>query len=282
MAAARLHQSKYRHSILNVPCDEYGNRLQEKDAVALLNYYPKLRVREVLRQRYSSYSKIRDANMLRSEHMSFNFFAPFVGENEFSKPIYEKSFGLSISQVLCTKIEFAPEPKTDYLGDGTSFDVYVEYLDDSGRKCGIGIEVKYTELAYKIGKREKETVEDKSSRYWQTASNSRIFVNGDLSILGSDVLRQIWRNHLLGLSMVARKDIEEFKSITIHPSGNVHFIDAIREYKTHLKTEFQSTVSHCFFEDFISNIEGDSDILHWKNYLAQRYLVDHNGNGDSL
>ena len=42
---ARLHQSKYRASILEKGFDQYGNRLKNKDAKNLLNYYEKLNCR---------------------------------------------------------------------------------------------------------------------------------------------------------------------------------------------------------------------------------------------
>lgn len=88
-ARARLHQSKFRAEILQVAYDEYGNRLCDKDAKNLLNYYPELNCREVLRQRYPGYSKKRDADMLRSEHIPFNLLAPFL---------IRKDLGLSMIQ----------------------------------------------------------------------------------------------------------------------------------------------------------------------------------------
>ena len=72
---ARLHQSKYRAEVLQVEFQDYGNRLNDTDGQALLNYYDKLNSRKKLRHRYSSYSRKRDADMLRSEHIPFNGFS---------------------------------------------------------------------------------------------------------------------------------------------------------------------------------------------------------------
>ena len=80
-AAARLHQSAYRAKVLKVGFDKYGNRLTEWAGRALLNYYDGLGVREALRQRYPTYTKSRDADMLRSEHIPFNLFAPLIGRH---------------------------------------------------------------------------------------------------------------------------------------------------------------------------------------------------------
>ncbi|RKX23958.1 MAG: hypothetical protein DRP45_09265, partial [Candidatus Zixiibacteriota bacterium] len=66
---ARLFQSTYRTEVLEVEFQDYGNRLTDFDAEALLNYYDKLNSREVLRQRYPNYSRKRDADLLRSEHI---------------------------------------------------------------------------------------------------------------------------------------------------------------------------------------------------------------------
>ena len=41
-AQARLFQSKYRAEVLAVDFQDYGNRLTDTDAEALLNYYNKL------------------------------------------------------------------------------------------------------------------------------------------------------------------------------------------------------------------------------------------------
>ena len=61
-AAARLHQSYYRAKVLHFDYLDYGNRLTEDDARALLNYYDGLGVRKALRGKYPKYSKKRDAD----------------------------------------------------------------------------------------------------------------------------------------------------------------------------------------------------------------------------
>lgn len=37
--------------------------------------------------------------------------------------------GRDINAVIDVKIEYAPSPAENYLGDRTSFDAYIEYLD---------------------------------------------------------------------------------------------------------------------------------------------------------
>ena len=79
---ARFFQSKYRAEVLKIEFQDYGNRLTDSDAEALLNYYDNLNSRDALRQRYPSYSRKRDADMLRSEHIPFNLLAPLDTNHE--------------------------------------------------------------------------------------------------------------------------------------------------------------------------------------------------------
>ncbi len=135
------------------------------------------------------------------------------------------------------------------------------------------IEVKYTEKEYPIGKTEKEKVADPDSSYWKVTEKSKAFSNARDKSLGEDALRQIWRNHLLGLSMVQAGDIKLFTSVTLYPKGNQHFCDVIPQYQDRLKPDARDSVRGVTFEDFIEAIDGDPAILAWKQFLKARYLV---------
>jgi hypothetical protein len=272
-ASARLHQSKYRANMLKVDFDEYGNRIIDQDAIRLLNYYPRLNVRSALRKRFPSYSKERDADMLRSEHIPFNFFAPFVFDKELGRQMIKAAFEIKFKSIHEIKFEYAPKPKVDYLDDGTSFDIYIEYLDLKNEVSGIGIEVKYTEKDYSIGKTEKVNVENLESNYWKVTNSSGAFHDDSKSALITDPMRQIWRNHLLGLSMILRNEIEDFTSIILYPLGNKHYHHIIPEYQSLLRKPFRDQVRGCTYEKFIGLINGRDEVLKWKDYLAQRYLV---------
>ena len=271
---ARLHQSKYRAEILQVEFEDYGNRLNDTDAQAFLNYYDKLNSRETLRDRYPSYSKRRDADMLRSEHIPFNLLAPLDTDHQVAIDIIYQALGIICVDFIFFEIEYAPEPKHLYLNDGTSFDTYIETKNNNGQKCGIGIEVKYTEKDYRIGSTESVNVNNHQSLYWKTARASGSFINPDDEVFGTNPLRQIWRNHLLGLSMVEHNDINEFYSITLFPNGNEHFHSALRQYKSLLTNNAKNHVFGCTFEKFISAIGGTPDFEEWKEWLEQRYIVE--------
>lgn len=273
-AAARLFQSKYRVTVLGVDFQDYGNRLKDSDAQALLNYYDKLNCRSSLRSRYPSYSRKRDADMLRSEHIPFNLLAPLDTDHHLAISIISNAFGIKIAKIETIGIEYAPSPKEKYLNDGTAFDTYIKAETSHGGTCGIGIEVKYTEQDYPIGKTEAINVKNPQSRYWQIARKSRAFKNPDDEIFGTDPMRQIWRNHLLGLSMIEQGDVDTFYSITLFPDGNHHFHKSIPEYQALLVDSAQSHVFGCTFEKFISVIGGSPDFEEWKEWLEKRYLIE--------
>jgi len=198
-AAVRLHQSRYRSRVLKADYLEYGNRLTDVDGRALMNYYDGLGVREALRRRYPRYFKERDSDLLRSEHIPFNMLAPLVESPDLTQIIIREAFGLELEGPYEVKLEWAPQPREHYLNDKTSFDAYLQGTGINGELVGIGIEVKYTECGYMIGKTEAERVQDLGSTYWVITRESGIFLKDGLSDLVEDDLRQIWRNHLLGL-----------------------------------------------------------------------------------
>lgn len=270
---ARMHQSLYRVEVLKVDFDEYGNRLTDESGRKHLNYYDGLNVIAELLNRYPKYSKKRDADMLRSEHIPFNLLAPLKANEVLAKSIIKRTFNIECSAILDLKFEFAPQPKENYLNDATAFDTYIEYLNLSRERCGIGIEVKYTEQAYRIGKSEKIKVEDNNSTYWETTRRSRAFLDGGYRKLGEDAMRQIWRNHILGLSMLQAGDITQFHSITLYPQGNVNFEEAIPQYQSLLKEDCRELVIGCTFEKYIAAIDGAMEITRWKEYLKRRYLI---------
>lgn len=270
---ARLFQSKYRAEVLEVAFQDYGNRLTDSDAEALLNYYDKLNSKKVLRQRYPNYSRTRDADLLRSEHIPFNLLAPLDTNREAALQIISKAWKIACAEIQLIEIEYAPSPKENYLNDGTAFDTYIKAVLKNGSSCGIGIEVKYTEQAYPIGKTESVNVENHDSLYWQTARASGLFKNPDDEIFGTDEFRQVWRNHLLGLKMIQIGDIDEFYSITLFPNENNHFHHVIPEYISQLNDEAKSYVIGCTFENFISAIQGSPEFDEWKEWLNRRYII---------
>ncbi len=272
-ARARKHQAGYRAAVLHCPWDAYGNRLTEADGRALLNYYDKLGVREAKLARFPDYKAERDADMLRSEHIPFNLFGPLKTRPDLASCVLGEMVGRQLAEVLALEFEWAPAPARSYLNDRTSFDVYVCARDHRGHRVGIGLEIKYTERAYAIGATERKRVNDPESTYWRVTRASGAFVDASNRVLASDDLRQIWRNHLLGLAMRLRGNVDDFASVTLYPSGNEHFTHALSAYREHLLDGERQGVLGRTYESFISSLSGGGDIEEWKRYLEKRYIV---------
>jgi hypothetical protein len=273
----RLYQSTYRANILKVPFKDYGNRLTDEDAKEGLNYYSGLEVRTELRKRYPNYSSMRDADMLRSEHIPFNFFVPLKKDLSLAKEVFNSILAGRIEKVVKIAIEYAPKQKGNYLNDATSFDSYIEYEDKFGKKGGIGIEVKYTENSYKVGEREQENINNEESNYHKVTLESGLYEEAKIEKLFEDEFRQIWRNHILGESMILQKDIAHFTSILIYPSGNTHIVKVIPQYKDLLKGDKQNCFKTLTFEEFIKllrKFSKNEEYIEWVNYLNKRYLVN--------
>ena len=264
----------------------HGVWLKEEYALKGLVFYEGFR-QEIMEMYRAERTKIGINllnNALRSEHIPYNLFFPMMrGQNkEATRDFFNELLNTdTINEVLEVRIEFAPQPKSDYLNDGTSFDAFVLYQHKDGSKGGIGIEVKYTEREYQIGETEYRSTHDKygnvklSEHYAHVTDKSGYYVSGCEEELVSDNLRQIWRNHILGASMVIYGDIQHFASMTIFPNLNPHFHEVSKEYcklltEKGLKSFFVFTYEK-LFETLTHHFQTQSQ-KEWIEYLRKRYL----------
>ena len=185
-----------------------------------------------------------------------------------------------IDNVTDIRIEWAPEKETA-LDDNTSFDTYIEYMYN-WEKCGVGIEVKYTEEGYPFGKLERKRVmEQEDSLYATKTRQCGLFINEisnrrlSETLLCKDDYRQIWRNHLLGAAMVMNGQIDRFHSITLYPNGNTHFRKVLPEYEKSLSEYGKSTFGYITIEKLIllisKHFEMNEKNKQWVDYLNTRY-----------
>jgi hypothetical protein len=281
---ARRHQIRFRKEILKVDQGEFETFLTEADALKGLIFYSGFSIFEVARKRLSpllTQNKACYVNMLRSEHIPFNFFVPLANDLDYAKAVLNKFVDNIISKVIVIKIEHAPDP-AKALKDKTSFDVYVEYIHSNGLKGVLGIEVKYTEKAYilKKGSKEETDVNDPDSAYNRLTRQLGIYNKEHVSKLKTDEYRQVWRNQLLGESMTKRNHPESefvhFTSIILYPKGNNHFKNLIPDYKSFLNPGFEDHFMDITYEKFIETARGLTDdqvYLSWLQYLEDRYIV---------
>ena len=275
---ARLHQSKFRAEVLNLTYDTYGNYLTKEDGDAGKNFYEGFGIFEAVKK-YRKYNKPLFSNMLRSEHIPFNFFVPFNLNKTFCTNVLNEFFNGSIQTIEKIVVEYAPKPKEKYLNDATSFDAYIEYARRDNSKGIIGIEVKYTEKEYKLegnSKQEREIL-DKTSKYYKVSELSKLYIPGAIYKLPSDKFRQVWRNHILGESLLLA-DSDKFKyftSVTLFPEGNQHFIKTSKEYIDLLENnerKFLPLTYEAFFAACFKHCP-DDNYKKWLDYLKSRYIV---------
>lgn len=124
----------------------------------------------------------------------------------------------------------------------------------------------------------KKHIKDANGLYRQMTDKSEYFIPSlDIMIfLKAHHLRQIWRNHLLGYSMVDRGDIQQFHHIHLYPQNNTHFHKhALPEYKSLFtpkgKENFIDLTYECLF-DMICQYFTSAKQKEWIKYLKKRYI----------
>lgn len=280
---ARRHQIKYREEVLKVGFNEYETILNDTDAQNGLIFYNDFKILEAAQTRYPYFklSQACFANMLRSEHIPFNFFIPLSKNKEYARSVLNRFMGGVINIITDIRIEYAPDPSTTLM-DKTSFDVFIEYRHATGGYGIIGIEVKYTEREYRIIKDSKEQrdVNNPESRYNTLTKKIGLYRNESLELLKTDEYRQVWRNQLLGESMTRRSSAdvryEYFTSLLLYPGGNDHFRELVPKYKSLLTPGHENSFIGITYEEFIDagvKLTEDEGFLSWLQYLKDRYIV---------
>ena len=276
---ARLHQSKFRCETLKCEEGRYGNRLTEEDGKKGLNFYSGFGIYKEVQKQFSTFKEGLHSDMLRSEHIPFNLFIPLNHDRDFCKKLFNTYLEGMIKTVDQIRIEWAPSPQEDYLNDRTSFDACIEFTATDGLKGMIGIEVKYTEHEYRLqpGSKQERDIRDPSSKYYEIMEISQIYQPGMTETLISDRFRQVWRNQLLGESIliVDRAQFKHFVSFVIFPKGNAHFVEVSKEYMKLLKGASKKFVPITYEEFFETAraLSPNEDFLKWIEYLSRRYIV---------
>ena len=291
---ARLHQSVFRATYLDLPFDTYGNYLTQEDGEKGKNFYEGFGIFDAVKK-YRKYNKPLYSNLLRSEHIPFNIFIPLDKDRNFCKNIIAAVLKSEIASIDSIKIEYAPKPKEKYLNDKTSFDAFIEYTNSDASKGIIGIEIKYTEREYPLIKfqKNKKTGEKELTKAWIDVENYKnqktdsIYLNVTKKCklykeehymdLIKDDFRQIWRNHILGESILQadKCKFKHFTSLTLFPKDNEHFVKTSKDYIDFLINNDNKFIP-LMYEDFFALLRKycpNSDYEKWLNYLTIRYNV---------
>lgn len=276
---ARLHQSRFRAERLRVACGRYGNYLLESDARKGMNFFDGFGIHKAVRERFPTYTRNLYANLLRSEHVPFNIFIPLNSDDEFRRRLFSTWLGFELKRVEEIRIEYAPLPRGEFLNDKSSFDAYVEYEDGAGLRGLVGIEVKYTERPYPLGRDSKEhrAILDIGSVYYRVMATSGIYREGGSRGLLRDEYRQLWRDQLLGESIQQRyrKRYAYATLMVVYPEGNQHVAKACQSYSAlllHPEHTFKAITYERLILDLFKHATSAA-FEPWANYLHDRYIA---------
>lgn len=98
--------------------------------------------------------------------------------------------------------------------------------------------------------------------------------------------RQIWRNHLLGASMILglsanpEDRLSEFTSLTVYPRENSHFTEVWSDYESKLTSTGLATFKHITYEELFPlmrhylNATSIPNLNEWIDYLYRRYIIE--------
>lgn len=220
-------------------------------------------------------------NLVDSKHIPFNFIYPLekirLTQPDLLNTFLETLFAnkIQVDKVNRIKIDFASDMnKQELLDDNTSFDAYIEY-ESGENKCALGIAFKYTEKSYPYDKREKARMFDQEDSIYHTLTrDSYFFVADKVNELRTDQLKQLWRNHLLGLKLAANKQLNDFRSVHVYPEGNVYQAEASEKYNKCLRESKREYFFPITFEKFVltaENVFGSLEGQEWISYLKNRY-----------
>jgi hypothetical protein len=206
-AKMRRHQSWYRAKVLRLPFGTgpqakskhyYGNMLTQKDGAAGKNFLTP-EIAKVAKKRVAQNKGTVEPfrlfhNMLSSQPMCFILFGPLVIDLDLARKLIDALVPERVVRVLRVEIEWAPEPKSEYLNDRTAFDAFVEYLDAEGKKYALGIETKLTEPF------SQKEYDSESYRRWMKFNDAPWKADAE-SRVAAIAHNQLWRDHLLAFAL---------------------------------------------------------------------------------
>ncbi len=221
-------------------------------------------------------------NLLSSQPLCFNLFGELHYDIDKATTFFKKLFPGRVSTVERILFEHSPGRRNiEYTGDSSAFDVFVEYLNHKNEKCFIGIEVKYAEsLKEETPQKANENFRNHETEY-KRLTTEECFIPNAINYLQKVPLSQIWRDHLLSISMLkhSRNDYSEGFFVFLFPERNTQCQEGVNAYQKYLLADNKDKSKTGFYpehlETFINAlIETYKDVPDndWTKELKQRYL----------
>jgi len=206
-------------------------------------------------------------NLLSSQPLAFNVFGELKLDLKLATSIFKALYpDRKIKNVIAIEFEYSPGRKNlKYTGDSSAFDVFVIYENELAENCFFGIEVKYAENLFDEPAKHKMTYEEISIQ-------SEIFNMTMLDKLKEKPIQQIWRDHLLALSMfIKNKDYKIGDFIYLYPSDNHNCKSGIEQYFKTFINRKENYFKPLTLEKLIATIKTFS-LESWAKEFEDRYL----------
>ena len=272
---ARLLQSKWRTEKGYNDFEKYGNFLKIDFAQETGANFLTPNIFEIVKNevKYKSIERkvIKEPriwnNLLSSQPLAFNLFGELKRNTELAAKVFGYIFpDRYIQKIESINFEYSPGRKNiKYTGDSSAFDVFVTYKNTKQEDGFFGIEVKYAEDLNDEPATHKET-------YEQIAIISEIFKMEKLPELKQKPIQQIWRDHLLALSLfVKNKDYTIGDFIYLYPKDNENCYNALEKYINTFNDNIESYLRPLTIETLMSAIK----LFCKDNWIAEfenRYL----------
>lgn len=169
-------------------------------------------------------------DLLSSMPMCFNLFGELSEDQGRARRAVKELWGQPPDQEVEVRFEHSPgrlEPR--FTNDRTAFDAAIYVGDPSESRTVFGIETKYHESALpEAPPNERERM----PRYQEIVDASGTFKPGWQDVVLGTELQQLWRDHLLLLSMIQSGIASpESRYVLVHPGGNPSFARAAERYR---------------------------------------------------
>jgi hypothetical protein len=283
-ARMRFHQSWYRAAVLGVPCGSgpragdsrhLGSMLRRTDGERGLNFLSS-QILEVVQAKLDRGEGLIEEfrllhNMLSSQPMCINLFGPMVADLDLATAVFRELVPDEIDRVTHVDIEYAPDPKEEFLDDRTAFDAFVEFDRADGRRGFVGIETKLTEPF------SRKTYDGKAYRRWVERADSPWPKESwsPPERLAHIRRNQLWRDHLLAVAIL-RHPQSPYESgclmLVRHPLDE-QCEGAVNSYRRLLKPD-DSTFLDCPLDRLVAVIEECARRTHgqWITSFRKRYV----------
>lgn len=206
-------------------------------------------------------------NLLSSQPLAFNLFAELKLNGQLATKVFKELYpDLGIERITNIEFEHSPGRKDiKYTGDSSAFDVFVEYSTTSGQSSFFGIEVKYAEHL-------KDNPSSHKDRYEEIAKDSGIFDLSRLDDLKKKPIQQVWRDHLLTLSLfISNNDYSRGDFVYLFPADNKECVDAITRYEQTFLSDKETYFKPLTIERIVEVLETYSTEK-WIEEFKDRYL----------